>query len=240
MASNSEYNILLVEGDQAFARSLCSSFNEYPRLTCHKYVCDKAELNEAISRAHCDLLLVNVDQIDWLKDAVDLKIHFLCFYRKSDFQKSFQHLNREDLSDFILRLQDKLQVNSASPAILNPGCEQIFPLWTATGLELLKVSDVVSFQRDFDLRILKPNWFVKLKSGEAKPLKRASKARDILAYFSGRLFIQVNQSTLLNLMYVESIDYEQRSCKLKAPFEPQIVSLSRRYLTSIKKRFDFY
>lgn len=238
MASCSKYKILLIEKDRIFAEAFAALLNAAPNLLCCKHIFELDDLQSGSVPSECDLLLINVELVDWLKEMRAIQSNFICAYRRSDFGENPQQLNRDCIHDFIDGIQEKLAAVTALQLLLKRKNEQILPLWTSTGLELLNLSDVVSFQRELLIPALKPNWVVMLKSGESKALKRSTKAKDILGYLGNRLFIRVNKSTILNLMYLESINYEQRCCRLKTPYNTQTVGLSRRYLTTIRKRFD--
>jgi hypothetical protein len=239
MALDSGYNILLIEKDPRFARLLIANLNSFPGFNCFAHISSRIGFQKYRIQLDCDLLLVNAALADWLKDAAGIQGCFLCLYRKSDFWSRTSVIKYSYLQDFIMGLQRQLAAVPVFQFLTEPQCEQLLPLRMSTGLELVKVSDIIFFQRDFYVLTLKQNWFVVLKSGESKPLKRNLKAKDILEFW-GNLFIRVNESTILNLMFVKSIDYNDRCCTIKAPFEPQSVFLSKRYLRTIKKRFDRY
>ncbi|PTN10639.1 LytTR family DNA-binding domain-containing protein [Mangrovibacterium marinum] len=238
MTTNWKYKILLVEQNPTFAQAVKDTLQTFAGLYAFVGVRSKNELADHARESDYDLLMANVELIDWIRDTGHLQSKLVCFYRHQDFLDKHKALDQNCLSEFVSGLQGKLQGIPAIQHLLKPQSEPILPLWTLSGLELVRVSEVVSFQRDAQFPGIRSSWFVCLKSGDTKPLRRKSKAKDILSFLGNQMFIQVNQSTILNLMFVESIDYKRCCCVVKKPFQPTAVRLSRRRLSGLKKRFD--
>lgn len=110
--------------------------------------------------------------------------------------------------------------------------EQRFTLQSITGLLILHHSQVVCFRYIDRLRC----WQVTLTDRQNHRLRTTTKAQDITGINPN--FIQVNNSCIINVEYLASIENKTLRCCLYPPFNDLDICVSRHYFGELRNSLD--
>lgn len=50
--------------------------------------------------------------------------------------------------------------------------------------------------------------------------------------------MQLNQSSIINIQFISSIEYTTRECHLSSPFDKMDIPISKGQLSEIRKKYD--
>lgn len=109
---------------------------------------------------------------------------------------------------------------------------------TYIGLRYLNKDKVVYFEYDKDDDSRLRTWKVYLNNFEIIKLKTNTTSKDILECFENHNFVQINQSTILNINYLSSIELKSRKCVLETPYNNKEMTISRLCLNVIKSKYE--
>lgn len=109
---------------------------------------------------------------------------------------------------------------------------------TYIGLRYLSKDKVVYFEYDKDDDSRLRTWKVYLNNLEIIKLKTNTTSKDILEYFENHNFVQINQSTILNINYLNSIELKSRKCVLEPPYNNKEMIISRLCLNVMKSKYE--
>jgi DNA-binding LytR/AlgR family response regulator len=84
----------------------------------------------------------------------------------------------------------------------------------------------------------KPNWEVLLYNFEQIALKKNTTSKEILHLMGNDSFVQVNQSCILNVHYLDAVEFKSRNCLLVPPFTHLKLTVSRANMAELRDRFD--
>jgi len=158
--------------------------------------------------------------------------------RASAFDYLLKPYKQSELKDIARRLvSESEQVAVRKPhyeesLIRLLASEQRFTLQSITGLLILHHSQVVCFRYIDHLRC----WQVTLTDRQNHRLRTTTKAQDITGVNSN--FIQVNNSCIINVEYLASIENKTLRCCLYPPFSDLDIYVSRHYFTELKNTLD--
>lgn len=103
---------------------------------------------------------------------------------------------------------------------------------TVTGLLLLKREDIVMFYFNDSGKC----WQIFLSNQTEHKLKSTLSAKDLLRLSDS--FVQINQSYIININYLYTIENKSLECKLYPPFDRLQLTASRRCYSKIKEMLD--
>ncbi|MDD3194830.1 MAG: LytTR family DNA-binding domain-containing protein [Paludibacter sp.] len=111
-------------------------------------------------------------------------------------------------------------------------------LQTVIGLKFVNKSDIVLIQYVATAADSKLTWTVMLNSGDTIRLKLNNTAKDILTSLNRSNYVQINQTVILNIDYLSTIELKTRKCVLVSPFEKYEYYVSRLFLKNIRKQYE--
>jgi len=159
--------------------------------------------------------------------------------RESAFDYMLKPVKPEDLKQVIDRYKQKRK--SDQPVNFAPasqGITEIISLPTPIGLRFMDKNNIVLLQCIKEQTNDKPVWKAILTDmGEVK-LRTGTTAKDILDLMGKTKFIQINQSAILNLNYLGSIEFKTRECQLIPPFNGIKQVASRSHLYELRNKYD--
>jgi len=109
---------------------------------------------------------------------------------------------------------------------------------TVLGLRFVNKVKIVFFEfvaKETDIR---PCWMVHLNDNSIIKLRQSICAKQINEMINDDRFIKLNACTIINLMYVDSIEYKSRTCNLKPNIQRRSIRVSRSHLKLLKDKFD--
>lgn len=250
-----KYSVVIIDDEEACFQPLHAALSAYPELDVVGEANTASEGQSLIVNLRPNLVFLDVempgtsglelltglsDRIDWSMQVVfytAYEKYLLEALRASAFDYLLKPFSPDDFAGVMGRFFHKVQtaasVSRDWPQSLNqlqPG-NRFFMVMTPTGYSKLLLSEVVYF----DYQKLSKLWAAVLRDGSSCKLKRGTTADDIEGYSFD--FVRINQSQILNLAYLVSIDVDDR-CHLAPPFDTYRLTLSRVYSKAFHLRFD--
>ncbi len=107
-----------------------------------------------------------------------------------------------------------------------------FALQTATGLLLLRCSEILCFRFCSEHHC----WELQQTDFTVHRLRNSATARELLGI--SQEFAQTNQDFILNLSYLQHIENKTLRCTMHPPFQDLEITISRRYFGKVKERLS--
>ena len=159
--------------------------------------------------------------------------------RESAFDYMLKPVKTEDLKLVIERYKQKRKsdqpVNFAS---VSQGITEIISLPTPIGLRFMDKNNIVLLQCIKEQANDKPVWKAILTDLSEVKLRTGTTAKDIQELMGITKFIQINQSAILNLNYLGSVEFKTRDCQLIPPFNGIKLVASRSHLYDLRNKYD--
>ena len=83
----------------------------------------------------------------------------------------------------------------------------------------------------------KPCWEVLLNDEEHIKLKRSTTSREILKLVKDK-FIQINPAVIVNLNYIDVVEFKTQECVLIPPFQHLRFKISRSQMCGLREKYD--
>jgi len=115
---------------------------------------------------------------------------------------------------------------------------QMVSLPTNTGLQFLPKADIVYVECQKTAFSLRSTWSVVLNNHQTIKLHPNSGAASIIDHLGADSFIPLNQSFIVNVSFVNMIEYKTHNCYLFPPFDVKPIKISRQYMVALRDRFD--
>ncbi len=161
--------------------------------------------------------------------------------RESAFDYILKPVKPEDLKLVIDRF--KLKRKSDQPVSFVPimqGMGEVISLPTPIGLRFLDKNNIILLQCTRDQAGDKPGWKAILTDMSEVKLRAGTTAKEIIDLMGTTKFIQINQSAILNLNYLGSIEFKTRDCQLVPPFNGIKLLASRTHLYELRNKYDTF
>ncbi len=261
MKTDDVIKTIIVDDNEEFIFSLKEHLALFPEIeiigTASKYPkAKKLLLSSEPDLLFLDIEMPNKSGFDLLNEirengSKNTKIIFYTAYdkymiealRESAFDFIIKPVREEELRNAIMRFKMSRQCESTLnqtqfTTIQNNASPEIISLPTATGLRFTDKNQIVLFQSGKESFFERPSWEVLLHNNEKIKLRRQTNAKEILQCAGECRFVQVNQSFIINLCYINEIEFKTRQCHLNPPFNNIDIVISRSYLNELKNRFD--
>ncbi len=161
--------------------------------------------------------------------------------RESALDFILKPLKIDELKNAIERYKIRKEENNPSDQIkLQQGImrfQEIVSLPTILGLRFLDKNAIVLFQ-SVKTSSNKASWEALLNNREHVRLKLNTTANEIKEFMGIDSFIQISQSVIVNLSYLNTIEYTSKKCILLPPFNKLDLTVSRLFLSELKGKFD--
>jgi two-component system LytT family response regulator len=164
--------------------------------------------------------------------------------RESAFDYIVKPFRPEELKEIIERF--KKQRSSNLKAVSIPmfhgfaGMPEIIVLPTYAGIQFLDINRILMFRSAKSSLVGKSSWEVILTNETTNRLTGEISAVRILNHYSKGHFIQLSQSCIVNLSYLNMEEYKTHQCKLIPPYDKIELTVSRAQLSKLKDKFDAF
>jgi len=159
--------------------------------------------------------------------------------RESAFDYMLKPVKPEDLKLVIDRFKQRRKIDQpVSFTPVSQGITEIISLPTPIGLRFMDKNNIVLLQCTKEQANDKPVWKAILTDMSEVKLRTGTTAKDILDLMGKTKFIQINQSAILNLNYLGSIEFKTRDCQLIPPFNGIKLVTSRTHLYELRNKYD--
>ncbi|HEX3007996.1 MAG TPA: response regulator transcription factor [Bacteroidales bacterium] len=163
--------------------------------------------------------------------------------RESAFDFLLKPVQYSELSNLINRFKKERYVQEVGfreklNTIFPKGDSRVF-IPTSTGLRLLFKDEIVFFAFE-DPKLDKSGWAALLNSLATVKIRNKANAKSIYDTLKDPNFFKANPSTILNLNYLNAIEFKTRRCVLIPPFDQYEIILSRSAFAELKDNFDMF
>jgi len=159
--------------------------------------------------------------------------------REAAFDYILKPVTHEELRSVIERFKQKRK--SEPPVNFIPvsqGMSEIISLPTPIGLRFMDKNNIILLQCIRDQPQDKPGWKAILTDMSEIKLRAGTNAKEIIELMGKQKFIQINQSAILNLNYLGSVEFKTRDCQLIPPYSGIRLSASRTHLYELRNKYD--
>jgi two-component system LytT family response regulator len=177
----------------------------------------------------------------------DFKVIFHTAYDKYTVQAL-----RESAFDFILKPPSENELKEAihryirqkhqmpELKVTRPGIAmyQMVALPSNTGLQFVPKDEIVYLEFQKAGLSLRSSWHVILNNRQSIKLRSGTKASDILDHLGADSFFPLSQAIIVNITYVNMVEYKTQECNLYPPFDNRPLKISRQRMAAFKEKFD--
>lgn len=243
---------IIIDRDEEFLFSLKEHLSFFPEIELKGMATKRKMAKKLLINEKPDLVFMDtaaVELVDELRVAGldDFDIVFCASdegfliqaLHKSALDFFLKPVRTADLKGAIDRYKEKTsRLHTVSNHLSDPANFEVVSLPTITGLQFLNARDIVLFQCIRETKQDKPSWQALLIGFNQVKLRKSTTAKEIAGYMGQSRFAQINQSVIVNLVYLEQIEYKTRICKLVSPYDKIKLIVSRTHLTGLRERFD--
>ncbi|MFC0877228.1 LytR/AlgR family response regulator transcription factor [Saccharicrinis sp. FJH2] len=160
--------------------------------------------------------------------------------RESAIDYLLKPVSKDELSAAVNRFKQKNKNDERNAVrhLAETINDDIITLPTSTGIKFLKRNEIVLVKYQREKGWTKSYWYVRLFNEEIMRLRSGMNAATIMQLFGEKHFLRVNQSAIVNLNYLNTIEIKTRQCVLLPPFDTYHLCVSRNCMTHIRERFD--
>jgi len=164
--------------------------------------------------------------------------------RESAFDYILKPINMEELKNAIERF--KAQRNESTSLTQLPlyqgiqGMPEIIALPSNLGLKFIDKNRILLFRCINGGLLEKSSWEVLLTDYTTLKLGANTTADRIVQLMNKDRFLQINQSCIINLNYLNMVEYKTRSCLLIPPFNNLELTVSRTHLSKLREDFEVF
>ena len=249
-----QYTVAIIEDNETCASCLQNSLSQYPGFTITVLAKDCCTGKKLLLEKQPDLLFLDVELPDAtgielireVKDFIFWPMHVI-FY--TAYEKYLLAALRESAFDFLLKPYESGEFQQiisrflthtrttlhlhqiASTVSSFVPINRSFLIATITGYQIFKVDQIGCFIFDKQQK----QWNIISDGGTKTPIKRTTRAIDILTYSSS--FIQTSQQHIINIEYLYAIT--DRYCKMLPPFNHLTdLRVSRIYMKELQNKLN--
>lgn len=164
--------------------------------------------------------------------------------RESAFDYILKPIRTEDLKNAIERFKNQRQEQtSVTPPPLYQGMQgmpEIIALPSNLGLRFVDKNRILLFRCINGGILDKSSWEVLFTDFTSLKLGSNATADRIVQLMHKDRFLQINQSCIINLNYLNLVEYKTRNCQLVPPFDNLELTVSRTQLARLRELFEVF
>jgi two-component system LytT family response regulator len=261
MSKNELIKTVIIDDSMEYLDSLREHLSLYPEIELKGFATRYPKAISLIKKATPDLVFLDTEMpgsngFDLLADArkvqaSDFKVIFYTAHsdymvralRESAFDYILKPLDPKELRCSIDRFKTfrKECTGTPKPQVINclPDFRDVVSLPTNTGLKFLNQNLILLFRCLNGPGGEKPCWRAVLTDQNQVKLRSGTSAKEILGFMGQNGFAQINQSTIVNINYLRTIEYKTRDCRLVPPYINNFqLTASRTHLSELKDKYD--
>lgn len=167
--------------------------------------------------------------------------YLLAALREAAFDYLLKPVQYGELSNLLTRFQKQRFVSNEK---VTEKYSRIFPkdnqkvfLPTFSGLRFVYKDEIVLFSFAAE-NCTKACWHALLADHSTLRLSKTTNANKITEMMQDKSFFKISQSAILNLQYLNAIEFKTRRCLLIPPFDREELVLSRSSFNELKEKFE--
>ena len=258
---NQKVNTVIIDDDKSAIKFLMEELSSFEEIEIVRTCTDSLRAAKLLIELKPQLIFLDVEMpgktgFEILKElrsdnSFDPVVVFYTSYdkyvlqalRESAFDFLVKPVQYPELSNLIGRLKQQRYSQEKSYrdklyTIFPKGDSRVF-IPTATGLRLLYKDEIVVFAFQ-DEKIDATGWGALLNSQDVVKIRSKANAKSIFDTLKDASFFKVNPSVILNLSYLNAIEFKTRKCILVPPFNKYDIVLSRSAFSELKDSFDMF
>ena len=257
MNGSEKIQAAIIDDDEEFVFALKEHLGFFPEIELQGCASKYNQSKTLLQKENLDLVFLDIEMpvktgFELLEEArkTRKKMFSVVFYTAYD-RYILQGL-REEAFDFILKpvkieelknVIDRYKLKHSNEqrltvAPITQGLNEIISLPTPIGLRFMDKNNILLLQCTKEQAQDKPGWKAILTDLSEIKLRTGTTAKDIMALMGEKKFIPVNQSAILNLNYLGSVEFKTRECQLIPPFNGIRVLASRTNLYELRNKYD--
>ncbi|MDO9257590.1 MAG: LytTR family DNA-binding domain-containing protein [Bacteroidales bacterium] len=122
----------------------------------------------------------------------------------------------------------------------NGTAPMIIALPTIVGLKFVDTNRILLFRSIHGSLLARVAWEVLLTDTSVIKLGAYTNAERILQLLSKQRFLQINQSCIINLNFLSTVEFKTHSCVLMPPYDKLELTVSRSYLSKLKEAYEVF
>jgi two-component system LytT family response regulator len=164
--------------------------------------------------------------------------------RESAFDFIIKPIKEEELKQVMNRFKQQRNEQPIDFSIPlyqgTAGSPDIIALPSNLGLRFVDKNRILLFRCMGGGILEKPWWELLLNDGSTIKLGANSTADRIIKLINTDRFIQINQSCIINLNYLNMVEFKTRKCLLMPPFDNLELTVSRTQLSKLRELFEVF
>jgi len=257
MIGSDKIQTAIIDDDEEFVFALKEHLGFFPEINLQGCASKYNQSKTLLLKENLDLVFMDIEMpvksgFDLLDEARKTRkqMFSVVFYtafdkyliqglRESAFDYILKPVKQEDLKNVIDRFKLKQKTEQKveySPIV--QGINEIISLPTPIGLRFMDKNNILLLQCTKEQVNDKPGWKAILTDMSEVKLRTGTTAKEILDLMGKQKFIQINQSAILNLNYLGSIEFKTRDCQLIPPFNGIKLLASRTHLYELRNKYD--
>ena len=257
MNESDKIQTAIIDDDEEFVFALKEHLGFFPEIQLQGCATKYNQAKSLLIKENLDLVFMDIEMpvktgFDLLEEARRSRkqMFSVVFYtafdkylmqglRESALDYILKPVKPEDLKNVVERFKTRRKVEKpANPAPVYQGITEIISLPTPIGLRFMDKNNIILLQCTREQANDKPGWKALLTDMSEVKLRMGTNAKEILELMGKRKFIQINQSAILNLNYLGSIEFKTRDCQLIPPFSGIKLIASRTHLVDLRSKYD--
>lgn len=244
---------IIVDDDKASIEKLQKDLSVLPEIKVIDYATSAETGKQLIIQKQPDLLFLDVEMpemsgIDLLKEIKSELNPNMCVVFYTAYDKyvldalrvsAFDYITKpylpEELEAVVSRVKKSIaesrnNIENLLQKLINQ--DDRFAVQAVTGVMMVKYDDVLLFTFPKNER----NWTLSFTDGRQLTLRTTITSKEILSITSS--FVQINQSCIINIKYLSSIENRTYKCKFYPPHEKIEAIIKPKYYKKIKDMLD--
>ena len=257
MSVSDKIQTAIIDDDEEFVFVLKEHLGFFPEIQLQGCASKYNQSKTLLLKEDLDLVFIDIEMpvksgFDLLEEARKSrkKMFSVVFYtafdkymlqglRESAFDYMLKPVKPEDLKIVIDRFKQKKKTEQPEYFVpVSHGFTDIISLPTPIGLRFLDKNNIILLQCTKEQVQDKPGWKATLTDMSEVKLRAGTTAKEIIELMGKKRFIQINQSAILNLNYLGSIEFKTRDCQLIPPFNNLKLAASRTHLYELRNKYD--
>jgi two-component system, LytTR family, response regulator len=258
MEANNRISTVIIDDDKEAIFTLQSFLELIPEVEIKGSATDYRKAIKLINEQTPDLVFLDIEMpgktgFELLKEFEKPGAHrnFDVIFHTAHDKYTIQAL-RESAFDFLIKppreneLKDAIQRYLKQKSLLKEvkvkrptlAMNQMISLPTNTGLQFFPKTEIVYVECQKTAFNVRSTWSVMLHNKHTMKLHPNTNATSIINHLGADSFIPLSQSVIVNISFVNMIEYKTHNCYLFPPFDSKPHKISRQYLTALRDRFD--
>jgi two-component system, LytTR family, response regulator len=254
--------VAIVDDNKEFIEDLKDHFLTYPEVELSGFATQYNQARELLTNTELDLVFLDIEMpckngFELLNEVRKKGCNFsVIFYTAYD--KYMIHALRESAFDFIIKPVDPTELKIVierykkhraeqtpdMPAQLYQGVSgmpEIIALPSVLGLRFVDKNRILLFRCISGMGIFeKASWEALLNDFTIIKLGPNTSASRIIQLLSKDRFIQINQSCIINLNYLNMVEFKSRNCILMPPYDSLKLIVSRNHLAKLRELYEVF